>query len=181
MPLQYDISQNYALKSTIEQLFGKQAWLDLKETTSLTIWRAYVVKIFNAIEISIHESVAIRDDAWINEISENLERGRNLAKLAKDIETLVSILAAVLLRQVFLQIGQCPSRISGKKVTLSRENWRLNESRSVQYVQSPIQIEAVFWGEQQRRIGIERQMYLRTQYRKSKSRLPFSKWCLEFE
>jgi hypothetical protein len=177
MPLRHDISQNHALKAAVEQLFGNQAWLDLKETTSLLTWRRYVTKIIDAIEISIRESIEIRDDAWAVEVDENLARGRQSAKAAENIEDLLSILSATLLRQVFLQIGLCPNRSAFIKVTLARDNWRLNNHRSVQYVQSPVQIEALFWSEQQRRIGVSKQMKLHNEYRVSKSKLPFSKWC----
>lgn len=181
MPLRHDISQNYALKAAVEELLGNQAWLDLKETTSVATWRRYIVKLIDAIEVSIRESVEVRDQAWTNEVNENLARGRKSAKSAKSIEDLLSGFLATLLRQVFLQIGLCPSRRTAPAVTLSRENWRLNVHRSVQYVQSPTQLEAVFWSEQQRRIGFEKQMELHNEYRGSKSRLPFSLWCRQRE
>ncbi len=53
MPLQYDISHRTMLKSAIEELLGRDAWYALKETTSLTPWRKYVVKLLKAIRISI--------------------------------------------------------------------------------------------------------------------------------
>lgn len=90
MPLRHDISQNYALKAAIKQLLGNQAWLDLKETASITTWRKYVMKILDAIEVSIRESVQVRDKAWVIEVQQNLSHGRALAKASKDIEALLS-------------------------------------------------------------------------------------------
>ena len=167
------------LKATVAELLGNEAWLDLKETTSLATWRGYVVKLIDAIKISIQTSIEIRDDAWANEVSENLERGRASAKSAANIEVLLSEFSTTLLRQVFIQIGMCPSRSAARAVSLGRENWRLNGHRSVQYVQSPAQIESAFWSEQQQRIGFEKQMELRTEHRESRSKLPFSRWCKE--
>lgn len=181
MPLRHDISQNYALKAAIEELLGNQAWLDLKETTSVATWRRYIIKLIDAIEISINESIEIRDESWEIMVKENLSIGRQSAKTAKNIEDLLSVFSATMLRQVFLQIGLCPSRETTKLVTLSRENWRLNTHRSVQYIQSPAQIEATFWSEQQHRIGFDKQMKLHNTYRKSKSTLSFSRWCREHE
>lgn len=102
MPLRHDISQYYALKVAIEALLGKQAWRDLKECTHLPTWRKYTVTLIDAIRISIHESVQIRDDAWLAEVDENLARGKRSVKSSKTIEDLLSGFTATLLRQVFL-------------------------------------------------------------------------------
>jgi hypothetical protein len=177
MPLRHDISSCYELKATIEGLLGNEAWLELKECTSLPTWRKYVLRLIKAIGLSIEESVAIRDKDWIAAVEENLDRGLRSARAAGTLEELLCGFNATLLRQVFLQIGMLPSRSSKDKVTLRRENWRLNAYRSVQYVQSSGQQEAAFWCSQQQRIGVERQMELRKEYRANGSKLPFSEWC----
>lgn len=176
MPLRADISQYCALKFAIKQLLGNQAWLDLKECTSLSTWRAYVLKLIKAVRVSIEESVEVRDQMWMDAVIDNLKRGTESVKSSKDIDSLLSGFSATLLRQVFLQIGTIPNHQSARRVTLRRETWRLNYHCSVQ---SLAQVEAVFWSEQQRRIGIERQMELHYEYRVSKSKLPFSQWCRE--
>ena len=118
MSLRHDISQYYTLKSAIEQLLGHQAWLDLKECTSFTTWRTYILKLIEAIRVSIHESVEIKDEAWMIEVNKNLDHGKKMAKSSKNIEELLSAFTATLLRQVFLQIGIIPNRASTHKVTL---------------------------------------------------------------
>lgn len=176
MNLRHDISQNYELKAAIQALFGNQTWLDLKETTSLATWRRYVMKLLDAIELSIDCSVEIRDDAWAAEVAGNLARGRKSAKSSKSIEALLSGFNATLLGQVFLQIGFLPKRDTARKaVALTKANWRMNNWRSVQYVQSPAQIEAMFWSEQQGKIGFERQMPPHEEHRINKSKLPCSR------
>lgn len=181
MPLEHDISHRYALKSAIEQLLGRDAWYALKETTSLTPWRKYVLKLLKAIRISIHESIEVRDPAWLRAVDENLNRGEEVAKASKDIDALLASFTATLLRQVFLQVGSLPSRKGQSSVSLGKENWRLNGQRSAQYVQSPSQKESAFWSEQQARIGFERQIELHNEHRWSKSELPYSEWCRERE
>lgn len=177
MTLRPDTSQYYALKAAIEQLLGNKAWLDLKECTSVRTWRKYVLKLFDAVRISITQSIEIRDEAWVVEVHENLDRGAMAAKSAKDIDDLLSVLSATLLRQVFLQIGRLPNRSTARKVTLAREYWTLNSHRSVQYIQTPTQIEAVFLSDQLRSIGVKKQRELHNEHLASKSKLPFSKWC----
>ncbi|AQV02586.1 hypothetical protein [Desulfococcus multivorans] len=176
-----DISHFYSLKTVIEQLLGKEAWLDLKEATSLTKWRVYVLKLIAVIRVSIKESVQIVDQAWLDAVRDNLDDGKASAKAAKTIDELLSGFAATLLRQVFLQIGMLPNRTTARRVTLSRQYWRLDSHRSVQYVQTPQQIEAAFWSVQQRQLGFERQMELRDEYRASRSKLPYWRWCQEKE
>lgn len=122
MTLRHDISQFYELKAAVEQLLGNQAWLDLKVCTSLATWRDYVLKLIKAIRVSIEESVEVRDQAWVDSIHENLNRGIASAKSSKNIEELLSGFSATLLRQVFLQIGMLPNRPTERKVTLVRGN-----------------------------------------------------------
>lgn len=177
MPLKHDISSRAMLKSAIEQLLGRGAWQDLKETTSLTPWRKHVLKLLRAIRISVHESVEVSDVAWFDAIKENIASGEQAAKESKDIDELLACFTATLLRQVFLQLGMLPNRTTAASVPLSKENWRLNDYRSVQYVQSKQQREAVFWSEQQKQIGFEKQMELHNEYRWSKSALSYSQWC----
>lgn len=177
MFLENDIEHRYMLKSAIEQLLGRDAWYDLKETTSLTPWRKYVLKLLKAIRISILESVEVHDPAWLKAVTENLDRGEEAGKSSKDIDALLASFTATLLRQVFLQIGALPNRKRQPSVSLGKENWRLNGQRSVQYVQSKLQIESVFWQEQQSKIGFDKQMELHNEYRWSKSKLSYSEWC----
>jgi hypothetical protein len=181
MPLFHDTSPCYELKAIIEDLLGSQAWLELKECTSLPIWRKYVLRIIKVIDLSIDASITIKDEAWIAAVEDNLDRGSRGAQSAATFEELLCSLNATLLRQVFLQIGMLPSRSSREKVPLRRENWCLNTYRSVLYVQSSEQREAAFWSEQQKRIGLERQMKLRKDYKASGSEQTFSDWCSDRE
>lgn len=177
--LRQDVTQLYEIKSVLEQLFGNQAWLDLKECTSLSKWKRHTLRLVKAIRLSIEESVEIRDQPWMDEVNENLDRGMKSIRASKSVEAMLSGFCATILRQVFLQIGMIPNRRSVRKVPLTRENWRLNAHRSVQYVQTAMQVERLFWSEQQRRIGFEKQMELRSEYRTSNSKLAFSEWCRE--
>jgi hypothetical protein len=177
MPQRHDLAQNYAIKAAIEQLLGQQAWLDLKETTSVDTWRSYIEKVIEAVEVSIDQTVEVRDEAWLADVLSNLAYGREAVGNATDVDTILSAFTATLLRQVFLQIGFWPDRQNSLKVTLAPSNWRLNQFRNVQYVQTPKQVEALFWTLQQKKFGVERQRELCAEYKASESELPYSKWC----
>lgn len=179
MPMRHDMSHMYALKSVIEDLLGSRAWYDLKETTSLTKWRKYVFKLFDAIELSVKTTILIRDDDWMQEVQGNIEHGRELAKIAKDTDDLIAALTATLLRQVFLQLGSCPSRKSVQSVPLKAERWDFSGFRSVQIVQTPKQREVLFLSKQRRRIGAERQWDLEAEFRRSGTTLSYEAWCKE--
>lgn len=177
MPLQHDISHRIAIKSALEEILGRDAWYELKESTSIAPWRRNVLKTLQAIRLSISASISIRDDEWAKQVEENLAQGEASVKSSENIDELLSSFEATLLRQVFLQIGLGLNFKGREGLSLRKENWKLDKFRSVQYVQSPHQIEAKFWGEQQARIGFQRQMELHNEHRQSKSKVPYPVWC----
>lgn len=177
MSISPDISSLFSLKSTLERLFGKKAWYELKESTSVSLWRKYAVKTLEAIRISINETIEIRDENWIISIEENIEFGITALRAAKSIEEIIGSLSSTLIQQTFLQIGQMPNCVHRKQVTLRKTQWKLDTYRSVQVIQSPNQREALFWSKQQKEIGFPAQRDLMFEYNRSRTSLPFSKWC----
>ena len=175
--MRHDMSHMYALKSSIEDLLGNRSWLELKETTSTATWRRYVLKLLDAIELSIDTTVLIRDEEWSQQIRSNLDYGRELTRIAETPEDTIAALSATLLRQVFLQLGSSTSRKTAKAVPLKSQNWDFSGFRSVQYVQSPKQKEDLFLFKQRRAIGFEAQLDLQAEFRQSRSKLPYSAWC----
>ncbi len=175
--MRHDMSHMYALKSSIEDLLGNRAWLELKETTSTTSWRRYVFKLLDAIELSVETTVLIMDEEWMQEVRSNLNHGRELTQIAKSPEDAIAALSATLLRQVFLQLGSAPTRKTAESVPLKPQNWDFSGFRSVQYVQSPRQKEDLLLSKQRRAIGFEAQLDLQAEHRQSRSKLPYSAWC----
>lgn len=173
----HDISYYYSLKAAIEQILGSKAWYELKECTSLPTWRKYLLRVLSAIRISIEESVRVRDDEWLEAVQGNLKHGEELIKSAKDFDELLSGFSATLLRSVFWQVGLCPTRPAAAKVSLRRQDWRLDRHRSVQVIQTLEQQEAAFWARKQREIGFDALMKLHLEYRQRKSKMPFFEWC----
>ena len=174
-----EMSHMYALKSSIEELLGRQAWYDLKETTSAATWRRYVVKILDAIELSVVTTVQIKDDDWIADVRSNIEHGRDLARIAKTPEDAIAALSGTLLRQVFLQLGAAPVSRSSDTTPLTPARWDFSGFRSVQYVQSQRQREDLFLSKQRKAIGFEAQLDLQAEYRQSKTKQPSSEGCAQ--
>jgi len=177
MTLRADESQYLTLKIVSEQLLGRKAWYDLKECTSLVVWKKYVTKLLRAMELAVQETVQVRDDLWFEEFSDYVQRGLELARKSKSIDELFSGLSATLLRISFLQIGFFPNQSKSQKVSLRRADWRLSRFRTVQYVQSAEQLEDLFWSKQQGELGVQDQMAVWEHYRTSKSKIRYSEWC----
>ena len=171
----------YALKSAIEDLLGNRAWLELKETTSAATWRRYVLKLFDAIELSVGTTIKIRDEDWIEQVRSNLQHGRELTRIAKSPEDAIAALSATLLRQVFLQLGASPSRKGSQSVPLQPQNWSFAGFRSVQIVQSLEQKEDLFRYKQRKVLGFDAQLDLEAKYRRSRTKLSYSAWCAASE
>src|ERR1035438_8328404 len=130
--IRYDMSQFYSMKDVMEQLFGKRAYLRLKETASLKDWKESTIKLLNAILLATESSIAVADDDWRNEITDAVKRGVTLISSADHISDLFSCLAATLTRIVFVQIGCMPNHRSEQKtVRLTKEWWTLSHFRSV--------------------------------------------------
>jgi hypothetical protein len=165
------------LKFTLERLFGTKTWYELKESTSVTKWRKHLLRALSAIRIAFFETVKVRDDKLAQAVTENLARGEQALKAAKSLEDLLAAFSSTLTEQVFIQLGTVPRRRPGSDATLSPKFWQLDGFRSVQYVQTQEQLEALFWSEQQRELGVSSQLSLYAEYTASASELSYSQWC----
>ena len=165
------------LKFTLERLFGTKTWYELKESTSVTKWRKHLLRALSAIRIAFFETVKVRDDKLAQAVTENLARGEQALKAAKSLEDLLAAFSSTLTEQVFIQLGTVPRRRPGSDATLSPKFWQLDGFRSVQYVQTQEQLEALFWSEQQRELGVSAQFSLYAEYTASASELSYSQWC----
>ncbi len=134
--LRHQMSQFYALKSTLESLFGHPIYMDLKETTDLLVWRRAAKKLMDAIQYSVRSTILVADAHWFEHIESVLDHGRTRIKGSKTAADLFSNMTATLIEVVFTQIGFMPTRsTSTKTVPLARDYWQMDQFRSVQYVQ----------------------------------------------
>jgi hypothetical protein len=167
------------LKSVIENVLGSDAWYALKESNHLPTWKKQLIKVIDAIHVSIQASIEVYDQDWIEEINQVVETGIKEIKMSEDIEESISSLAATFINISFIQVGLMPRRKGKSKVSLRKENWELNIYRSVIYIQSFQQKEELFWDKQQDEIGFREQLELKDAHRISKSKLPYSEWCIK--
>jgi len=135
--LKYNLEEAYGLKSVIEELFGSNAWYEIKHATDVQTWKKYSIKILSAIELSAKSTVKISDNEWFSELNSLIEFGKDRIKRAKSTEEIFSGLSASLANISFFQLGRMPSNSLRKQVTLRHKgNWNLSQFRSVQYVQN---------------------------------------------
>ncbi len=141
--MEYRLEEAYGMKSLVENLFGKKAWLEVKHSTDVKTWKKYALKILSAIETSAEATVEIADNDWFNELHSLVEFGQGRIKGTNNTEMVFASLAASLANISFHQLGFVPSNVLQKQVTLRhKRHWKLNEFRSVQYVQNKRQFEA---------------------------------------
>ncbi len=166
------------LKSSIEDLFGSDAWYALKESNHIPTWRKYGVKTLQAIGVSIESTIDICDDEWRSDVARQLAEGIERIKRDNDIDEIIASLAGTLIRVSFIQIGLMPNRKGVTKSTsLRKDAWCLNPYRTVMYTQSKDQKESLFLSKQRKEIGFDAQFELRAEYRRSKTTTSYSEWC----
>jgi hypothetical protein len=138
------MSQFYAMKSVLENLFGHAVYLRLKETATFKDWRDEATRLLNGIGLAAKCTVQIVDREWHAELEALLESGRSRIKQAETMADLFAGLCSTLVEVVFLQLGNVPARPGSRKtaVPLQSRFWTLDGFRSVQYVQTKKQKEA---------------------------------------
>ncbi len=173
-------SKYLLLKHTIEDIFGVEAWYELKESGHLPTWKLYATRILKALKLSITDSVEIYDQQWMLDVTNCISTGEKNIKTEDSVDNVIASLSATLINLSFLQIGLKPSRGSSRgKYPLRKGQWRLDRYRSVVYLQTLKQRENQFCSIQQKKIGVDEQRKLRRQYRISKSTLTYEQWCNE--
>lgn len=131
------LAHHYAVKALFEKILGRSAFLRVKDGGSLTAWRDNYKLLLRAIDVSIEATVDVADAEWRQEVKSLLLLGAQRLKDGMSVDELHAAAAATLGELAFLQLGFVPRAHSSlDNVSLSARNWRLNQVRSVQYVQS---------------------------------------------
>lgn len=138
----YQLENAYALKSLIEQLFGSDAWYEVKHCEDLRVWKKYSKRILSAISASVVSTVSVADDAWFTEMENEISRGKLLIEESNSLDLVFANLSAALECISFLQIGMKPIRTTKNVAARPGQNWNLSQFRSVQYVQDSDQKKA---------------------------------------
>ena len=130
---------NYGIKCDFAG-FKLRIQVDVKHSTDVKTWKKYSIRILSAIEHSAKSTIEIVDDDWFDELSALAEHGKERISDAKSPEAIFFSLSSSLANICFLQLGRIPSNAMKKQVSLRHlGNWKLNQYRSVQYVQSKAQ------------------------------------------
>lgn len=128
-----------AMKSVVERILGKAAYESIKETTAFAPWKKAMVKVLDVLRLAIEENVKVVDDDWTAQVDYCFAHHRKVIRDTRFVDELFGSMAAALTEIAFLQLGHIPSVKARKTPPLSRGVWKLDEHRSVQYVQTPAQ------------------------------------------
>jgi hypothetical protein len=142
--LRADMAQFYAMKAVLEKVFGHTVYLKLKETATMKDWRRATIRLLDALALAIKSTVAITDQEWHDDIVAVICRSQEAITGSENISDLFAALSAGLTQIVFMQVGRMPDfRSYRKPVPLKARFWTLNSYRSVQYVQTNAQRQAL--------------------------------------
>ena len=151
--LRADMNQFYGMKAVLEQVLGHPVYLRLKETATMTDWRKQTDRLLDAIALAITSTVVVAYQEWRGDIAAAIRRGQEAINRSDTISELFAALSVALTRIVFIQIGRMPSqyvfdraqfgRRLRRTAPLTAEFWTLNQYRSVQYVQTAAQRQAL--------------------------------------
>jgi hypothetical protein len=94
--LRYAMSQFYSLKVTLEALFGRPIYMELKETANMTDWRRAAKKLLDAIALSIKHTVRVADDDWFEHMAGIIVHGQESITSTSTAADLFSVLTAIL-------------------------------------------------------------------------------------
>jgi len=134
--MKYNEEDSYVLKDFVGRLFGNSAWLEIKHATDVKTWKKYASKILSVIEFSKENTVMVADEQWFEVWGKIIAEGKDDLKSLTTVEQIFSSLATILAKISFLQLGKIPDNYRSKKVSMRDKSiWRLDEYRSVQYVQ----------------------------------------------
>ncbi len=175
-------SQDYfcEVKDIISKLLGSDAWYYLKESTEAAVWRRYGKRCISAIRASISENYLQADDVWKEDIEDLCKSSLLRIGKANSMECVISHLCKFFIELSFHQSGFMPKcNYHRKNVSAHKHNWNLTLYRTPLFTQTENQKESLFWSVQQKKIGFPAQLEIKEKYRKSKSKLSYSKWCEE--
>ena len=139
------------MKAVLEEILGRRTYSKLKENGSLKDWKYEIARLIDSIELSIKSTIRVADSDWYNDIDMLLQHGRESIKSSQTISDLFASLASTLTRLCFLQIGFVPRRMDIDRIPQSSRYWTLDIHRSVQYVQTQGQKEALCMFKKQRK------------------------------
>lgn len=145
------IEKFYALKATLERIWGKDTYADLKHCADLNVWKKYLKRTLEAIKLAISDTVQITDPEWLEEAMGILDMGLKRMHDSAEFDDLLQAYAATLTELSFHQVGLCPQRILSRHAALRKGDWNLSAYRSVQYVQSKAQKERLNRRNEQRK------------------------------
>jgi hypothetical protein len=123
----------------IQQLYGKENYLKIKDFSSVTSVKKYYLDIIKSIYFAIEETIAITDKEHMQELLETLDRYEKVIRSSKVFEQIDQVMITLQSEMIFLLIGNLPNRSMEKRVINRQGVWKLNNIRQIQYVQTNLQ------------------------------------------
>lgn len=120
----------------IHQLYGGQDYRIIKSYNDPLSAKKYYLKIIKSIRFSIEETISITDNNHKEELLQTIDRFKTRIKSARTFEQLDQLMITFQSEIIFRLIGFLPNRRRTDKVINSRGNWKLDNYRQIQYIQT---------------------------------------------
>ena len=130
------IERFYPLKAVFEGIWGKGTYSELKHCNNLIVWKKYAERTLKASKQSIQDTIKIADRNWLDNAEGIIELGLSLIKGVKTFDELFGYLSSTYIQLSFHQIGFMPTHSLQSRARLVKGYWKLDNYRTVQYVQT---------------------------------------------
>jgi len=126
------LSKNLHLKCYIEKVFGKEEYLKIKESPTLTTWEKTLKLLMQSYEKAIKQSIEVAPVSFYNEVTKAIDHHIKFIQNHDNKEELFSSMVALQSELIFLLLGN----ITTKKNKNPRASWNLSAFRSTQIIQT---------------------------------------------
>lgn len=135
-----------ALSHIVHRLYGDKPYRMIKHWHNVSEARKYYLRIMRSMRLTIEENLTITDRMHRQQLLELIEREEKFIRTSKSFNELDQQMVAFLIEMFFLLVGLSPNRWRKENVANIKANWKLNDYRQIQYVQTPEQKERVILG-----------------------------------
>ena len=122
-------------------IYWEWEYQSFKDTSSFSNYKNQYIKLIKTIRKSVKDNILISDDYFLEEINNEIEESINDCKKSKDINDLNAEIICFFSNFSFLLLWNRPDNFWFDKIYFSKtkkinSNWKLNDFRSIQYIQT---------------------------------------------
>lgn len=126
----------FSFSNLIHNLYGDKDYRLIHTSHNFVDAKKYFLKIMTSIRFATEETIVIVDNHHKQELTNTIARFEEFIKSSTSFEALDQIMISFQSEMIFMLIGQMPHRWHQEKVINTRNAWKLDDSRQIQYLQT---------------------------------------------